>query len=59
MDLFCFDVFAKPVYEWKSTLAFVESEDYRKWAKDKPNQVNCFAYLDMVKEREHANRLEF
>lgn len=36
-----------------------ETDDFRKWAADKPPEFNAFAYLHMVAEREYANRLEF
>lgn len=38
---------------------WARTADYREWAKDKPPAYNIFGYLRMVKEREHANRLEF
>lgn len=39
--------------------AWFKTEDFKKWAADKPPEFNAFAYLDMVREREYANRLEF
>ena len=38
---------------------FIYLDDYKLWAKDKHPSTNCFAYLDMVKERNYATRLEF
>lgn len=38
---------------------FVGRKDYKQWAKDNHPSTNIFAYLDFVKERDHATRLEF
>lgn len=38
---------------------FANTEDYRLWAKGRSPQANMYAYFDMVRERDHANRLEF
>lgn len=37
----------------------VQSDDYWLWAKDKPPEFNVMAYFGMVRERQHATRLEF
>jgi hypothetical protein len=38
---------------------FVYTEDYKQWVKDKHPSINIYAYLDFVKARNYANRLEF
>lgn len=38
---------------------FVYTEDYKQWAKDKHPCTNIYAYLDFVKQRNYATRLEF
>jgi hypothetical protein len=38
---------------------FVRTDDYKQWSNGVPKEVNAMAYLDFVKERDHATRLEF
>lgn len=39
--------------------SFAQIEEFRQWAADKPPEFNAFAFAAMVREREHATRLEF
>ncbi len=38
---------------------FTRSEEYKKWAEDKPPEFNAYAFLRMTEERTKATRLEF
>jgi hypothetical protein len=35
------------------------SEDFKKWSIGRHPSSNAFAYFEMVRERNHATRLEF